>query len=208
VLSLLWLRRRALVGAAAGFLAIVVFALFATAGLPINTRYAFLTAAILAIFCGAGVFGWLLLAAGDRRRRWWMAGSAAVAIALVAYAPSQVGGLHGQLVELKRYQNYQNQLVTLVDRHAITTRCGPVGVPNHAPIPLLALYLGTSPSRIVSARVRQIGTGTYVDPTNRTVEEKYILDRNDPGELPAVVPPGFRQTAAYGSWRIFERCAR
>ena len=54
VLSLLWLRRRALLGAAAGVLAVVVFAAFAAAGLPINTRYAFLAAAILSVFCGAG----------------------------------------------------------------------------------------------------------------------------------------------------------
>ena len=60
MLSLLWLRRRALVGAAAGVLAVLVFAAFASAGLPINTRYAFLAAAILSVFCGAGVFGWTL----------------------------------------------------------------------------------------------------------------------------------------------------
>ena len=42
VLSLLWLRRRAQVGAAAGVLAVFVFAAFASSGLPINTRYAFL----------------------------------------------------------------------------------------------------------------------------------------------------------------------
>ena len=37
VLSLLWLRRRALLGAGAGVLAVVVFAVFASVGLPINT---------------------------------------------------------------------------------------------------------------------------------------------------------------------------
>src|SRR3984885_13296566 len=45
VLSLLWLRQRALLGAGAGMLAVVVFAAFATLGLPINTRYAFLSCA-------------------------------------------------------------------------------------------------------------------------------------------------------------------
>ena len=208
VLSLLWLPRRARLLAIVGVTGVAVFVVFSAAGLPINTRYAFLTAAILAIFCGAGVFGWLILPAGDRRRRWWMAGSAVVAIAFLAYAPSQYRGLHGQLVALKRYQDYQGQLVSLVERHAITTRCGPVGVPNHAPIPLLALYLGTSPARIVSARVREILTGSYVDPANRLVETEYILDRDDPGELAAVVPAGFRETSRDSSWLIFERCVR
>ena len=64
VLSLWLLPRRARLGAVVGVVAVVVFAAFATAGLPINTRYAFLASAILCIFCGAGVFGWTRLAAG------------------------------------------------------------------------------------------------------------------------------------------------
>ena len=50
-------------------------------GLPINTRYAFLAAAILCIFCGAGVFGWTYLPRGDPRRRWWMAAGGVVLVA-------------------------------------------------------------------------------------------------------------------------------
>ena len=73
VLTLAWLRGRALKLAAAGVVAVLVFAAFASAGLPINTRYAFGASAILCLFCGAGVFGWTALDAGDRRRRWWMA---------------------------------------------------------------------------------------------------------------------------------------
>src|SRR5438309_10837700 len=52
VLAWMWLRPRALPGAAAGVLAVAVFALFAAVGLPINTRYAFLAAAILCAFAG------------------------------------------------------------------------------------------------------------------------------------------------------------
>ncbi|HEY2570970.1 MAG TPA: hypothetical protein VGI27_05835, partial [Solirubrobacteraceae bacterium] len=65
VLSLLWLRRRAIAGAVAGAIAVLVFVAVAVAGLPINTRYGFLTAAILCVFCGAGAFGWTRLPAGD-----------------------------------------------------------------------------------------------------------------------------------------------
>ena len=69
VLALLWVRRRAALAAVAGVIAVVVFAAFATVGLPINTRYGFLADAILCIFCGAGVFGWKLLQRGDPHRR-------------------------------------------------------------------------------------------------------------------------------------------
>ena len=50
----------------AGVVAVLVFVVVAVAGLPINTRYAFLTAAILCMFCGAGVFGWTRLAPATR----------------------------------------------------------------------------------------------------------------------------------------------
>ncbi|HSZ14181.1 MAG TPA: hypothetical protein VK790_09115 [Solirubrobacteraceae bacterium] len=205
VLSLLWLRSRALLGAGAGALAVVVFAAFATIGLPINSRYAFLAAAILAIFCGAGVFGWTCLDARDPRRRWWIAGGALVLVALLAYAPAQYRSAHRQLDELARYHAIEGQLVALVQSHAINLRCGPVGVPNHAPVPLLSLYLKTSPRNIVSPESGHIASGVYVDPASKEVEADYVLDKLDPVEH-ASVPPGFRESAASSDWLIFQGC--
>jgi hypothetical protein len=206
VLSLLWLRRRALLGAGAGVLAVVVFAAFASVGLPIDTRYAFLAAAILCVFCGAGAFGWMRLQPGDPKRRWWMAGGVLVLIALIAYVPSQYRSAHDQLDKLAHQHSVENDLLALVDDHAINLRCGPVGVPNHAPIPLLALYLKTSPRNIVSAEAGHIHSGIYVDPASREVEEDYVLDPRDPHEAVSV-PPGFSASATSRSWLIFQRCA-
>lgn len=205
VLSLLWLRSRARLGALVGVVAVAVFAVFAAAGLPINTRYAFVAAAILCMFCGAGVFGWTLLAPGDPRRRWWMAGGLIVALALVAYAPSQYRSAHNQLQVLARQQRIEGDLLALVHNHAIALGCGPVGVPNHAPIPLLALYLKTSPKNVISAQVTQIAYGTYVDPASVEVERDYVLDPRDP-HLPVTVPPGFTESATDRSWLIFTHC--
>jgi len=205
VLSLLWLRSRALLGAGAGVLAVVVFAAFATIGLPINSRYAFLAAAILAVFCGAGVFGWTCLDARDPRRRWWIAGGAIVLVALVAYAPSQYRTAHRQLDELARYHAIEGELVALVKSGVINLRCGPVGVPNHAPVPLLSLYLKTSPRNIVSPESGHIASGVYVDPASKEVEEDYVLDKDDPVEH-ASVPPRFRESATSRSWLVFQGC--
>jgi len=207
VLSLLWLRRRALPGAAAGLLAVAVFAMFATAGLPINTRYAFLAAAILCVFCGAGAFGWTRLDRADPHRRWWMAGGALVLLALVAYAPAQYRSAHRELEKLAHQQGIQDDLLALVDDRSITLRCGPVGVPNHAPIPLLALYLKTSPRRVLNAQVGRISSGEYVDPASKDVEESYVLDPHDP-RVAVSVPPGFTEVRANRSWLIFRRCTR
>jgi hypothetical protein len=205
VLSLLWLRHRALLGAVAGVVAVVVFAAFASVGLPINTRYAFLTAAILCIFCGAGAFGWTRLQRRDPRRRWWMAGGALVLVALLAYIPSDYHAAHRELDKLARQHSIEDELLALVNNHSITLRCGPVGVPNHAPVPLLALYLQTSPRNIVSPDAGHIATGVYVDPASTEVEEDYVLDPNDPVEH-ASVPPGFTEAHANRSWLIFEHC--
>ncbi len=206
MLALLWLRRRALVGALAGVLAVLVFALFASVGLPINSRYAFLAAAILALFYGAGVFGWTQLERGDPRRRWWMLAGTLVLVALLAYAPSQYHSAHRELSKLAREHEIEGDLVALVDDHAINLRCGPIGVPNHAPVPLLALYLQTSPRNVVSPDAGHIATGVYVDPADKEVEEDYILDSHDPVERVSV-PPGFRESAANRSWLIFQRCS-
>jgi len=208
VLSLLWLRRRALLGAAAGVLAVAVFAAFATTGLPINTRYAFGAAAILCIFCGAGVFGWMCLERGDPRRRWWMAGGALVLVALLAFSPAQYRAAHRELGKLARQQSIEDDLLALVDDHSINLRCGPVGVPNHAPIPLLALYLKTSPRNILSAQTQagHISSGVYVDPASKEVEDDYVLDPHDP-HVAVSVPPGFTELSANRSWLIFRRCS-
>jgi hypothetical protein len=208
VLSLLWLpRRRALLPALAGVAAVAVFALFAAFGLPINSRYAFLAAALLCVFCGAGVFGWTLLPAGDRRRTWWMAGAAVVVVALLAYLPAQYRGAHRELTNLARQQQIEGDLLTLVARHTVSLGCGRVGVPNHRPIPLLALRLRTSPANIVSAQVRRVDRGIYLDPATREVEREFILDPLDPAEPRATVPQGFALVGADRSWRVYRRCA-
>jgi hypothetical protein len=205
VLSLWWLPQRARLGAVMGVLAVVAFAAFAAFGLPINTRYAFLAATILCLFCGAGVFGWTRLAQADPRRRWWMAAGTLVLVALLASVPSQYHSAHRELKKLAHQQSIQDELLALVKDGAITRRCEPVGVPNHAPIPLLALYLETSPRKIISAEASPITSGTYVDPASKEVEEDYVLDPHDP-HLPVTVPPGFTETHANRSWFIFEHC--
>lgn len=206
VLALRWLRDRAALGAAAGVTAVVVFAAFASVGLPINARYAFLASAILCVFCGAGVCGWLALERGDRRRTAWMAGAAAVIVAFAIFAPSEYRTAHRQMVELARQQSIEHELVALVDNHTINLACGPVGVPNHAPVPLLALYLKTSPANVRSLQVGHIDSGVYVDPASKEVEEDYVLDPHDPHPRTVSIPPGFESAGGDASWLIFKRC--
>jgi hypothetical protein len=136
-----------------------------------------------------------------------MAVGAVVVLALLATLPSQLRSAHRELAKLSRQQNIQSDLVALVHNKTLTLRCGPVGVPNHAPIPLLALYLKTRPSRIVSAEAKPIARGSYVDPASLEVEHEYILDPKDPAATkPASIPPGFTGAGTNRSWLIFKRC--
>jgi hypothetical protein len=205
VLALAWLRARALPGAIAGIVAVGVFAAFASVGLPIDTRYAFLAAAILCVFAGAAVCGWMELPRNDPHRRWWMAAAAVAVVALLVSIPSQYRSNHHELNALGRQQRIQNELTALVDAGAITTDCEPIGVTNHAPVPLLALWLETPPSKIANLQVTKIAYGTFVDPANAEVQKEYILDRNDPHQ-PVAVPTGFTMTHTNRSWRILRRC--
>jgi hypothetical protein len=205
-LSLWWLRRRALAGVIAGVLAVLVFVVIAVAGLPINTRYAFLTSAILCVFCGAGAFGWTQLARGDARRPWWIAAGALVLVALIAFTPSQVNSAHREMTKLARQESIEGDLLALVHNGSVNLRCGPIGVPNHAPVPLLALYLETSPAKIVSAQTGSIARGQYLDPASKEVEDDYVLDPHDPHQ-PVDVPPGFVESHANHSWLVFQRCS-
>jgi hypothetical protein len=107
--------------------------------------------------------------------------------------------------KLARQQSIQDDLVALVRDGSINLRCGPVGVPNHAPVPLLALFLETTPANVVSAQNRTIESGQYVDPASKDVEDDYVLDPHDP-HRPVNVPPGFLAAHANRTWLIFQRC--
>ena len=82
----------------------------------------------------------------------------------------------------------------LADLHAITddVTCRPVAVPNHRPVPHVALWTGIPPGEIVSAQLEQPTRGAYIDPANERVLRNFTLDPRDPKTLTASVPAGLR----------------
>ena len=208
ILALLWLRRRALLGAAAGVVAIVAFCVLAAAGLPILGRYLLLPAAILAIFCGAGAFGWANLPRGDRRRRPWAWFGLATLVLLVVFTPAQVDRVRALRHALARQDTIQTDLAALVRAPpaAIRPSCAPVTVPNHRPVPLLALQLDVAPRTVVSAQEQRPRHGTWVAPANGGVARDYSLAPRDLDKRIAPPPRGFAPAGADASWRVFARC--
>ena len=209
LLVLAWMRERARVAVAVGFASIAAFCVLAAAGLPIITRYLLLPGAILAIFAGAGAFGWTQVAREDPHRRWWIASGVVTLALLVAFIPSQahrLDRLQGSIATQARISHDLYRLTRDAPAPVFTRACGPVAVPNHRLVPLLADWLDVAPERIYSAQLVRPRTGTYVDPATRAVATNFTLDKHDPRRLSASVPPGFALRASNRSWRAYVRC--
>jgi hypothetical protein len=208
VLSLWLLRERARLGAVAGVVAVAAFCTLAAAGLPILGRYLLLPSMILAVFCGAGVFGWRELARDDPRRRLWGWFAAVTVLALVVFTPAQVDRVRALRHALQRQDQIQADLRALVRSPGATIvrSCAPVAVPNHRPVPLLALWLDAPPDAMISAQHRTPVQGTYVMPANPSVAKDYILDPRDSNQRIPPVPPDFRRAGENATWRVATRC--
>ncbi len=205
LLSLALLRERVALGAVAGIAAMLAFSVLAAAGLPILGRYLLLPATLLAIFCAGAVFGWRQLPSGRWRRRWQVAAAITVT-ALVAFAPAQVGRLERLRNSMQGQGAIQSDLRALSEKPAFAAGCRPVGVPNHRLVPHLALWLDERPASLISAQLRQLERGQYVEPATRRVERLFTLDPNDPRRLTASVPPGFARVTGNESWVLHESC--
>ena len=206
LLGLWLLRERMRLAVAAGVVALAAFCVLAAAGLPILGRYLLLPATLLAIACGAGAFGWTQLAADHPWRRRWQVIGALVLVALAVFTPRQVQRIDSLHSNIAIQREIRADLHSLADRPPLKGGCRPVAVPNHRPVPLLALWLDLPPREIVSAQLRRPDRGLFVDPASERVRRNFTLDRNDPGVLDAEVPPGFRRAAQNASWVVYERC--
>jgi hypothetical protein len=201
LLSLAWRRdRRVRLGAAAGVLALAAFCVLAAAGLPIITRYLLLVGTLLAIFAGAGAFGWLDLLPG-RERTWWARFALVALLALVLFIPDQARRIDRLDNALARQERIQGALGDLVDDEPLRA---PVAVPNRRPIPLLALWLKLDPRAIADAQEAPPARGSYLVPASARVARDYILDRRDRDRRVPPPPAGFELRDANDAWRWYE----
>lgn len=206
-LCLAFLRRRAVLGVAAAALALAAFAVLGSAGLAVIPRYTMLAAAILAVFCAAGLLGWRLLDAGNRWRTRWRAFAALVAALFVLWGPNQLDLLDNVYTDLDDQSRVEDDLEDLTDSGAFEPLCLPISVPNHRAVPRLAFQLDLRPSSIVSStEQRQPPRGYFLAPADEFAIENFLLDPNDPARLETEVPPGFRKVAANDSWLLYARC--
>jgi hypothetical protein len=88
----------------------------------------------------------------------------------------------------------------------LLSRCGPIYVPNHRPVPVLAYYLDRDPKEIVSAQLVRPTRGVYVAPANAVVRDKFVLDPHDPKRVEVPLrPTGFTRAGGNESWNVYAR---
>ena len=202
-LTWLYLRRRARLPLVAGGMAAAAFCTLAAAGLPILGRYLLLGSTILAIFCGAGVFGWLELGHRSPARTSWQVFGAIAVVLLIAFTPAQVRRLDRLEAAIGEQAEIRDDLHELADDGALGSDGDPVAVPNHRAVPLLALWLDREPDEIVSAQLERPSRGYFVTPATQRIAEAFVLDPRDPRRLDARVPLGFRLVRQNRSWVVW-----
>lgn len=212
VLSLWRLRTRGiLTGAAAGVLAIVAFALLATAGLSILTRYLLFPATLLAIFAAAGICAWVELPREDPWRSRWMALGALTVVGLLVFIPSQLTRLRNTRHALIAQTHILDELHDMAVDHLPPVRCA-ISVPNRRAVPQLALWTDRRPSQIRSAQEDGRYTLPGFAPRTRAIAKQFILDQSDVDK--ALPPAPENYTSLEGRyWTLFgpgdsdDRCA-
>jgi hypothetical protein len=203
-------RIRALVPLALSVLGGAAFVALGLAGLPLIGRYLFLPATMLAVLFGFAAVGWW--GARPERsisstfRRVWIVGGSALLAAFVAFAPANVRGLDGMRDGVQLRGKIEDDLHSLTTGSAeqLFDSCSPVYVPNHRPVPILAWYLDRRPDEIRSAQLEEPRRGLFLAPATAEVEEKFVLDPNDPKRLDAEVPRTFDRTTGNRSWVLYE----
>lgn len=200
-----WLMRdRARPGVVAGLLAFAAFCVLAAAGLPILGRYLLLPAALLAIFCGAGAFGWSGLPAEHPWRRRWIAAAAVVGLALIVFTPKQVDRIDRLRANINLQREIRDDLHDIAQR--VPDGCRPLVVPNHRPVPLLALWLDIRPGEIEGLSTPEPSFGTIFLPANERVARNFILDRNEPANYQGLNRARYRTVARNRSWQVVVSC--
>jgi hypothetical protein len=210
VLSFALRRDRARIGLAALVLSLAAFSVLALAGLAVLTRYLLPPAAILAIFCAAGVFGWLDLERENPWRRNWALIGAGLIVVMAAFVPAQVERISDLRESIEAQDELGDDLHELADSGAFDPACGPIAVPDERAIPFLALWLDREPSEIVVAGEAETQAeipGYLFIGRSQNAKELFTLDAAQAAREEPPIPNGARRVGSNESWDLYEICA-
>jgi hypothetical protein len=211
--GLLWLRRRTLlplaVAAADGFALLV----YAVLGLPVDDRFMFPAAAMLALFAAVAALGWTAVREDEPLRRTWRLAGFAVVALMVAFIPTQAHRLAGVRTEMLAQGRIQSDLKELVARpvaQRTLAGCRPVYMSGKFSAPSLAYFSGVHLNDIFHLRVRHPGArGVFLAPATQQVERLTSLDPpRSMARIRSLIPASYRVAARNRSWVLYDGCGR
>jgi hypothetical protein len=185
----------------------VAFVALGVAGLPLNDRYLFDIGAILSVFAGYLVFGWLTAAPAGVRLGWAAIG-VVVLIAIAVKLPGRVDAIRVERADLANRARVANDLRLLIDtpnvRFALHHCDDGVEVFDARPVPYLAYLLNRPVHQLSFFRRDRLPTTKLV-----LVPEAFIT-RTFPND-PVVVaeggygaPRGFVRVSGNRTWSLYE----
>jgi hypothetical protein len=216
--SLWLLRRRVLLGVAAGVAAAIAFFVLAAAGLPLLTRYLVFPATLLIVFAAAGLLGWRHLPPDHARRRPWQAFAVLALAVFLVFLPSQVHRLDRLQSALALQERVIDDLRTVSGeavRPALDgAACGAAGrgpdvaLPNHRAVPQVLLWLGRDGGRgdavpTVEALTPGATPRVTLLPASERVARGFILDKADGGAGLPAAPRGAVRAGTLGTWTVY-----
>ena len=179
----------------------VCFAALAVAGLPVIARYLLPIAVLLAIVAATAIVRLLDRQAPPALR----ASGVALVLWMALTAPGQIQRLKSTASVLEAQREITGELHTLADRGALSSSCPPLSLPNHRPVPSIALWTDSSPFALRTDTHGPAPTGTVLVP-GPTARRLFVLDPRDPVKPRAGVPPGFTTTVTGRYWTVAQRC--
>lgn len=192
-------RRTVAIGALA---AAAAFAFVALGGLPVIVRYLLPLAAAGALAYAWAITGWRAESSIPVGRV-WIGAALVVALATAVLLPRQLHRLDRLQSTLSAQQAATDELRLLVER----APCGPIAVPNRRAVPLVALWTGTRPERVITTQDQGVpATGSYLVPSSTAAANAFILDRRDTERAIPPAPRDWKPVARTERWVLSARC--
>jgi len=181
---------------------LAVFAVGPIFGLPLIGRYVRTPAALLTLFYGLAVVGWMLLPRGRTRTIWTVVG-VVCALLSVAFLPRHYTLLEGLDLRFERDGRIYGAIYDVAHDPAVVrafATCQPMSVADHRPVPYLRNWLDGEPGSVgtIEGRASPMGRVLVVPRRNRTARRFYR------GDFPKwKVPAGYRTIYLNRAWRVY-----
>jgi hypothetical protein len=203
-LGIVWLRSRTVLPLAVAALNTAAFVGLGVVGLSLEQRYLFPSAAMLSLFAGVALAGWVTLAPGRVRREWSRAAACSLVALLVSFVISDLDRIdqaRSLMTSETHVQRDLDRLVHLPAAEASLRRARLVYAQTPRPIPLLAHWTGKPISAFSTDSAAPVRPSVIVAARTQAARE-YITGR---GGVPPAMPAPEGSELVTPSWTLHAR---